>query len=359
MTRFGWLQTRTQTFVTVGALAALAVAAAITGVQLSHLYNTLVAHCRTGCGLALGQFLSHYRFMDRMFEIVARMAPALIGIFWGAPLLARELESGTYQLVWTQSVTRSRWLVTKLAMGALASVIASGLLTLTITWWYRAHDKVGTEMYAVFDRRDIAPIGYAVFAFAIGVLIGAIIRRTLPAMVTTLAVYVFALVAVTLWVRPHLLTPIHKILPISRSGEFVVASFSGSTARIVANASGPPNSWTLSSEILTNAGHKATSAQLTAFVHQHCASIATPPVGPPNSPGFVHSADAAAQACLHQAAQTFHLGVSYLPADRYWTLQWLETGIFAALALAAALGCYWWVPPYQLTARARWSLHAG
>jgi len=35
--------------------------------------------------------------------------PGLIGIFWGAPLVARELETGTYRLAWTQSVTRKRW----------------------------------------------------------------------------------------------------------------------------------------------------------------------------------------------------------------------------------------------------------
>jgi ABC-type transport system involved in multi-copper enzyme maturation permease subunit len=34
--------------------------------------------------------------------------PALLGMFWGAPLIARELESGTYRLAWTQSVTRRR-----------------------------------------------------------------------------------------------------------------------------------------------------------------------------------------------------------------------------------------------------------
>ena len=38
--------------------------------------------------------------------------PAFIGAFWGAPLLARELEAGTHRLAWTQSITRRRWLTT-------------------------------------------------------------------------------------------------------------------------------------------------------------------------------------------------------------------------------------------------------
>ena len=58
------------------------------------------------------------------------------------------------------------------------TVVISGLLTLTITWWYRALDPLSSNKYAIFDRRDIAPIGYALFAFAAGALIGAVIQRT-------------------------------------------------------------------------------------------------------------------------------------------------------------------------------------
>jgi hypothetical protein len=255
MTRFAWLQVRTQALITAVVLAALAVAA-ITGIQLAHLYSTLVAHCHTGCDLATKQFLSHDRFMDHALDLVAQIAPALIGIFWGAPLLARELETGSYRLAWTQSVTRSRWLATKLGVVGLATVAIAGLLTLTITWWYRALDTVGANQYAVFDRRDIAPIGYAVFAFASGAFIGAVIRRTLPAMATTLGVYVFARIATTFWVRPHLLTPIHQTISLPSADQFGVASINGSTMRIVAEGSGPANSWTLSSHIVTNSGHK-------------------------------------------------------------------------------------------------------
>ena len=63
------------------------------------------------------------------------LAPALIGLFWGAPLIARELETGTYRLAWNQSVTRSRWTLAKLGIGGLASVAVAGLLSLMITWW--------------------------------------------------------------------------------------------------------------------------------------------------------------------------------------------------------------------------------
>jgi ABC-2 family transporter protein len=348
MTRFAWLQARAQTLIAAAALAALAGAAAVTGIQLSHLYSSLVAHCHTGCDLATLQFLSHDHFMDHALDLVAQVAPALLGIFWGAPLLARELEAGTYRLAWTQSVSRSRWLATKLAVLGLAAVTVAGLVTLTITWWYRALDAVATNQYAVLDRRDIAPIGYAAFAFASGALVGAVIRRTLPAMATTLGVYVSARIATTFWIRPHLLPPIHKPLSLLNAGPSApvqsgIASVNGSAVHLVAQGSGPANSWTLSSQVVTTSGHKASSTQLAAFVHQYCPNVGLPPAGPPPGPGITRGGNPAGEACMNQAAKLFHVLVAYQPANRYWTFQWLETGIFIALALVAAIGCYWWV----------------
>jgi len=215
MTRFAWLQSRTQTLTVAAILAALAIAAAITGVQLAHLYNIDVRHCQSSCDLALSQWLSRQTFLQHTLDLLSRVAPALIGIFWGAPLLAREFETGTFRLAWTQSVSRSRWVLTKLGMGALATVVVAGALTLTITWWYRAIDLASSNQYSLFDQRDIAPIGYALFAFAVGALIGAVIRRTVPAMATTLGVYVFARIATTIWIRPNLMSPLRKFLALA------------------------------------------------------------------------------------------------------------------------------------------------
>jgi hypothetical protein len=338
--RFGWLQTRTQTLVTAGALAALAVAAAITGVQLAHLYDSLVAHCQTGCDLATSQFSSHDNFLQHALDLLAQIAPALIGLFWGAPLLARELETGSYRLAWTQSVTRSRWLLTKLGLGALATVTLAGLLTLTITWWYRALDSVDTNQFAVFDRRDLAPIGYALFAFATGALLGAILRRTVPAMVATLVLYVLVRIASTLWFRPHLLSPVRGSTSLLDADRFGFTSRNGVNLELVARGSGPPQSWTLSSHLATSTGRIPSPAELAAFVHQNCPGIGLP-IGKPSDPGVTKVPDPGAfQACRALAARTYHLEVSYQPAGHYWPLQWLETGIFVGLALLAVAGCY-------------------
>jgi hypothetical protein len=35
--------------------------------------------------------------------------------------------------------------------------------------------------------------------------------------------------------------------------------------------------------------------------------------------------------------------IAYQPASRFWVLQWYETGIFLAAALALAGFCFWWI----------------
>jgi ABC-type transport system involved in multi-copper enzyme maturation permease subunit len=345
MIRFAWLQSRTQSLTAVAALVALAVVAGVTGVHLSHLYNSLVAHCQTNCGLATSEFLNHDpSVLDHALTIVAQLVAPVLGIFWGAPLVTREFETGTHRLAWTQSVSRSRWVLTKLAVVGLATVIVAGALTVTITWWYRVLDPLTTNQYAVFDERGIAPIGYAAFAFASGALIGAILRRTLPAMATTIAAFVAARIAVGLWIRPHLLAPTHTAMSLLHSGGFGISFGDGSSVKLVAQGTAPHNAWTLSSHLVNSSGQVATSSQMSAFLRQHCPTIARPPSLPSSGHVAVQAPNQAAfQACMNQAAQSFHVVVTYLPANRYWTLQWLETGIFVALALAAATGCYWWV----------------
>jgi len=58
-------------------------------------------------------------FLEAALGLVVLVVPALIGVFWGAPLIARELETGTFRLAWTQSVTRTRWLAVKLGVVVL------------------------------------------------------------------------------------------------------------------------------------------------------------------------------------------------------------------------------------------------
>ncbi|HEY3037008.1 MAG TPA: ABC transporter permease, partial [Streptosporangiaceae bacterium] len=224
-----WRQFRIPARAALAALAVLAAALALTGPRLVHLYaSSGIATCHThgNCDAVINAFISEARgsgLSGALYFLgigIVFAAPGLVGVFWGAPLVARELEAGTHRLVWNQSVTRTRWLAVKLGLVGLASVATAGLFSLMVTWWAAPIDKAVMNRItpSVFAARDIAPIGYAAFAFALGVAAGVLIRRTVPAMAVTLAVFAFVQIAVPLWVRPHLMTPVRTVTALDVSG---------------------------------------------------------------------------------------------------------------------------------------------
>jgi hypothetical protein len=209
--RLTWRQFRTQAAAAFAALATLAIVLAITGPHLAHLYDASgIATCKapSNCDALKSTFLSHDKLLHNLLGPLLLAVPALLGIFWGAPLVARELEAGTYRLAWTQSVTRTRWLAVKVVLLGLAGIAVAGLFSLMITWWSSPVDHVNMNRFApgAFDERGIVAIGYAAFAFALGLTVGTLIRRTVPAMATTLFGFVGARLAITYWIRPHLMT---------------------------------------------------------------------------------------------------------------------------------------------------------
>src|SRR4051795_5833483 len=144
MIRLSWLQFRTSAYVVTAALAVVAVLLAVTGPHFADLYDgygKALAACAGGgpcqpASIDVGT-------LDQQLKLLATAlvaVPALLGAFWAAPLVARELENGTHRLVWTQSVTRTRWLATKLGLAAAATLGATGLLSAAVWWWAKPVD---------------------------------------------------------------------------------------------------------------------------------------------------------------------------------------------------------------------------
>jgi hypothetical protein len=144
MIRLTWRQFRTPAIVALGALLVVAALAGLTGLDLAHSDAATLAACRPAgnCASAMQTFARTDSILRTTFGMALTVVPALLGAFWGAPLIAREIESGTFPLVWTQSVTRTRWLVVKLAVLGLATMLVAGLLSLIVTWWASPLDRL-------------------------------------------------------------------------------------------------------------------------------------------------------------------------------------------------------------------------
>src|SRR4051812_28777532 len=115
-----WRQQRTQALTTLAVLAMCAIVLAVTAPSMFQLFDDSgAAACREGCERFLADFKTQVDSTAAgdvywMGFLVMLVAPALIGSFWGAPTVARELEAGTHRLAWNQSVTSTRWLTVRL-----------------------------------------------------------------------------------------------------------------------------------------------------------------------------------------------------------------------------------------------------
>jgi hypothetical protein len=322
-----WRQFRAQAVVAAAVLAVLAVILAITGPQLVHLYDTNVATCRShgDCPAAETLLTSHYHLLQDIIGYILLAIPGIVGAFWGAPLISRELEAGTYRLVWTQSVTRTRWLVIKLLMIGLASMAAAGLLSLMVNWWFSpiGHVTMNRILPGTFDQRGIVPIAYAAFAFALGATAGVLIRRAVPAIAVTLAIFAAVQVIMPNWIRPNLIPPAHATVALtaaelSTSSVFIPIQALSGPITVTVPVSG---AWVLSQGQAVNS-----SGKMVDGVAQTC-----------GAGGGQHGNLDACIARLHLSTP-----VTYQPASRFWPLQWDESGIYLALAIILAGYCFWW-----------------
>jgi ABC-type transport system involved in multi-copper enzyme maturation permease subunit len=328
-----WRQFRAQAVAVFAALAALAVVLAATGPSLADDYSTGIAACTTqsgGCSDFIRQFLNENQTAFIAVTAVMLVLPALIGLFWGAPLITRELEAGTHRLVWNQSITRTRWLAVKLGLTGLAAMTAAGLGSLAVTWWSSPMDKAAAVDFPrmeplLFAARGIVPIGYAAFAFALGVTVGMLVRRTVPAMAITLAVFVAVQIAMPMVVRPHLLPPVRSTVEITASNmqEFNAGTPDGNGPIRVSIKAPDPGAWLLSSHTVDASGR----------------AVEGVPLSPSSGPCAV--SPQGLPACLAEIKRLgYRQQVTYHPASRFWAFQWYETGISVALALGLGGICF-------------------
>ncbi|MFJ9641874.1 ABC transporter permease subunit [Streptomyces sp. NPDC004244] len=152
----------------------------------------------------------------RVLGSIGLLVPAAIGMFWGAPLIGREIERGTLTVALTQGVGARTWFAARFGLAALGTVAVSAALAALIAWWWEpiANILAGVYWYDPYVLNASGPsaVAGALCALAAGTAIGLLVRRTIPAMVITGGV-VLGLAAALTFFRRDLIAPVDRITP--------------------------------------------------------------------------------------------------------------------------------------------------
>jgi hypothetical protein len=303
-----WRQHRRQLLFTVLGLAALAAFIVPTGIAMHNAFaDKGIAACMAAtrpseaCDLAIRQFRDQYSSLS-VVGVLLLLVPLLVGLFWGAPLVAREVEHGTHRLIWTQGVSRREWALVKFGFVGLATVALASIYGFGISWWLTPLSQIGDMSRfdpLLFDMQGVVPIGYTLFAVALGVFAGTLWPRMLPAMGLTLAGFVGVRVAVALLARPNYLAPLTVTSPL-QSDQPIGNGISD---------------WVINTGIRDASGNMIAS-------HAQIVCGASPD-GPGKGCGV--------ELGIGPGAYNWE---QYQPASRFWLFQGIETSLFAVLALA-------------------------
>jgi hypothetical protein len=313
--RMAWVVWRQHRFAVAGVgalLGALAVYLWLVGRQLHNAYAAATT-CHPASSVACVDAISRFNGLNHSLlgGYVLQPVPALIGAFVGAPVLARELETGTFRYAWTQSFGRWRWTLAKLVLLAVVVAAAGGAISVMFSWYYHPYFGAGNQALSLrawspldaylFDLRGVAFAAWTLVAFAIGGLAGAVIRHVVPAIAATLAVYTGLALAAGMSLRQHYLAPLATTRLNLPSSAWIVGQWWTKNGKF-AYAPWPPDSLALKICPPSALGTGNRKPPLDTFVQ-----------------------------CFARHGYAFWH--SYQPASRFWAFQWIEGGWLLALAM--------------------------
>lgn len=305
-----WRQHRSQLIAGLALLAALAAAAFGSDLPIRAAYHRdalsgcLPPSARSGCDIIVKHFQGEF---DGWASLVRglEVLPALVGLFIGAPLLARELEHGTHRFAWTQGITRRHWLAVKTGILSAAVAATTAAVGGLVMWWRSPFDTLEGRMApAGFDLEGLVVPAYALYALAVGVLAGLLLRRTVAAMSLTLVVFIATrLLVLKVW-RPDFLPPLHRVVGVAASGR-------------------QAGDWILSDTLVDAGGRQITAANEDLAV--------------------LHAQHAGLDPQTYLVTLGWKRVISYQPGSRFWTFQLIEAGLFLTLAAAVVALTLWLV----------------
>ena len=317
-----WRQHRVALTGLVVALAAIGTYTWIVGLQLHHAYAAELA-CHPAGSDACLQLTSGFNSVGGFLTNgwILQLVPALIGTFVGAPVLAREMETGSYRYAWTQGFGRWRWTLAKLAGLAVAVTAAASAISVLFSWYYqpyfgadnqaRSLSELTSLAPSLFDLRGVAFGAWTLAAFATGALAGMLIRKVVPAIVATLVAYAGLAIATGAWLRAHYFAP------------------------IVTRSLNVPSSVWIVSQNWTKGGQTVSQTVLYQVLQGAPAQVAGKGGGGPNLHALV--------AWQYLVQRGYIQVTSYQPATRFWAFQWVEAGWLLGLSVLLIAVTVWLV----------------
>jgi uncharacterized protein YneF (UPF0154 family) len=329
--RMAWVTWRQHRFALAGVaalLGALAVYLWLTGLQLRHAYAAATA-CHPASSLACANtiidFNSTYGPAASAIATLLHVVPALIGAFVGAPVLARELETGTFRYAWTLGFGRWRWTLAKLVPLAIAVTAAAGVFSLLFSWYYQPFFADGNNIPLdprLFGLRGVAFAAWTLAAFAIGALAGMLIRRVVPAIAATLAAYAGLTLAAGLYLQQHYMT-----LLIGR------------------NLFNPPVLAWIIRGWWTKGGATISQSTMNQIMNTMFRQImpAMLPKNVNNNDIKFYKGTANSQVLNYLTQHGYTQWTSYQPGSRFWPFQWIDGGWLLALSVLLIAAAVWLV----------------
>jgi hypothetical protein len=304
MTWLIWRQHRAEALALALLVTTIGITLLVLGLPMHRLFPLGADHCAAPpvddtCRYGLAQLQQNYGYATTIL-ILLNFIPFAIGAFLGAPLLARELEAGTWQLAWTQAIPRTRWLAAKLTALGMLTVLLTVIFSAVTTWYRQPLDLFGRFDITGFDVSGVVPAAYALFAFALGAAAGALLQRSLPALAIALVAFVVARVTVAGWLRPIYQAPLSLIEQVPAGSDDMRVATGNLHDGILDQGYSDAAGNHLSDLTVSIVEHKAREAGIDPAIYLH--------------------------------DHGYHRWVIYQPADRYWTFQLIETGIFVGLA---------------------------
>jgi hypothetical protein len=303
-------------------LGALALYVGLTGLQIHRNWTAAIA-CHPAssgaCGTLVGYFISDWQ-PAQIIAVALQAVPPLIGAFIGAPVLAREMETGTFRYAWTQGFGRWRWTLAKLVPLAVVVAAATGAFSVLSSWYYQpflsGQPGFGSSPVpldaALFDLRGVAFAAWTLAAFAIGALAGMLIRRVVPAITATLAAYTGLALAAGLYLREHYITPL-----------------------LLKNANPPGSAWVISQQWYAKGGQPVSQSALGQVLQ------GAPQLAGGKGSGGIPQGDPTVNQYLFQHG--YVLWTTYQPGSRFWPFQWIEGGWLLALSVLLIAATVWLV----------------